>query len=245
MKKHLVSIICSNSKTLINLPFLQDISKNGFQNEECLHSFLKQKYGSVVSYFMEFLLNGHDLAKKNGYSEISESFLSNWYEESGIDILTGEQLKGGSHEEWRIRSLLALAITNDELVKNVLTKGTREHNHILLSELVPCQDIHILIGALLQVEHFVGFEMRSLIKGFENPASVTYGEFTKVNPNTNNATHQYWYDHAIHDPRHFNEIFQATLNTKGLNIERVKQGIDIMYRAKYQFYSQRLGGYTK
>ncbi len=209
--------------------------------------FFIQKYGSV-GYFLEFLLNGSRLSEVQS-KDLSEIFLQNYNDEVGF--IQGKFEENFRHEVWRLRSLNEFGITSDQLKNAKLISSTQLHSDILAT-LPRGNDFLEYCGALLFLEIFVAREMRCLIKAFERtmPGHFPSGGYEGVN--TPNNTHEYWYNHAEHDPYHFKAIkeglekFISDHEEKRLEIySRLTRGIEKCFVAKMHLYDDALMQHMK
>lgn len=204
--------------------------------------FLVQKYGSVA-YFLDFLKKGAELSKVHS-PELSEVFLQNYQEEIGN--INGEIIKEYSHETWRLDSLREFGITPDDLTRVTLLPSTQAHSNALV-ELTKSDDFLEYCGALFFLEAFVVREMIELIKAFERtiPDMFPKGAYKVANAPYN--THEYWYNHRIHDVNHFKEIklglqnyFAKNQDRADMNEARVLSGIAKVSTAKLYLYDSSL-----
>lgn len=211
------------------------ISLSGYQ------FFVKEKYSSI-GYFIKLLENAENLSK-NVSENLVEVFKSNRLDELGY--FAGEFNEEYKHETWRQRTLASFEITDEDIKEGLRLESSKKHEEIMIG-LSNSQNAFEVIGALLFLELFVVYEMKSLISAFERdlPNLFPQNEYSYDKFPFN--TQEYWYGHSLHDTWHFRAIEEALMSclknkdTSDSILKSLFDGIEKVAKAKNYLYSKEL-----
>lgn len=237
------SVLCNNLKEglleVFNNNFFTKLKTNNISLDG-YKILIKEKYSSI-GYFIPLLENAEHLSENISH-DLAEVFRSNRLDELGY--FAGNINHEYKHETWRLRSLEMFDIYKKDLI-GFQVETSKKHEEIMV-ELSKSSNVFEVVGALLFLELFVVFEMKSLIFAFERDLpelfpqnGYSYDRFP-FNPQ------EYWYGHALHDTWHFRAIEESILDyfknqgETNENINSIFAGFKKVVDAKNYLYSTEL-----
>lgn len=214
-----------------NHPFLHAI-RNGNATIEQWKRYFDSRL-SIGTEFEVFLESTINLCGEEGFKVLQEVVQSNLNEERGI--VDGRVELARTHEQWREwfrNGIQKLFEMQDMSINFQDTQDDLLAYKDSLKKLISTKDVYSALGGLTYLELAIATEYESILNGLEIdfPDMFTAKELT------------YLRSHAIHDVRHFEEIFSPLCyicDTRS-KLKRLKSGIDIMSTTKLEYLDRML-----